>query len=188
MDDIKDPSFEAPFVEKRGRFFIFAFFNALLKTSFFGIFGLTISSRHNREHYIMKILLWITLLTTNCFLSYAQSDTTDKNKTQKIPDGVTLTHSGYGTTITGVYNGYNIYIQNPITYKNNVTTKGCIQIYPSVNGKLTTRIVTSTSFELDLSEYGMKVGDKVIIEIRHGDCEFKILNLEVLKSGYVRKK
>jgi hypothetical protein len=126
--------------------------------------------------------------TLTGMLSFGQSDTLVKNKTQEVPEGVTLTQSGYGTTITGVYNGYNIYILNPIAFENNVNTKGCIQTYPSVNGNLTTRIVTSVTLELDLSEYGMSTGDTVTIEIRHGDCEFKILNLEVLRPGYIGKK
>lgn len=144
----------------------------------------------------MKIFHCITTLTIICFLSCESSVANGDSKLSvnhnpQITDtleGVTVTRSDQGTTITGVYNGYNLFIQNPIAFPDNQTTKGCIQLYPSVNGNVTTRIVTSTQFELDLSEYGLKQGDNVTIEISHGDCDFKILNLEVLKPNYIPKK
>lgn len=133
------------------------------------------------------VVLFIAMVFCSTY-SMGQRDTVVETKKQEIPEGVTVTKTNYGTTIKGVYNGLDVYVQNPIIYPDNTTTKGCIQLYPVINGNSTTRIVTSTVLEIDLQQLKLKTGDEVIIEIRHGDCELKVLNLHVLAPGYSNKK
>lgn len=50
-----------------------------------------------------------------------------------------------------------------------------------VNGAITSDETNSMAFEIDLSHYGFKAGDKVLIEILHDkDCKPRILNPEDL--------
>ena len=52
----------------------------------------------------------------------------------------------------------------------------------TVNGQLTTDEINSSAFEVDLSVFQFKLGDKIEIRIKHKDnCQPKVLNPEVLK-------
>lgn len=88
--------------------------------------------------------------------------------------------------LTGFYNGKNVYVQNPIGPKG---VGFCVRKYPSVNGHLTTDIVESSAFEIDLKKCFLKIGEPVKIIVEHNKkCKPKILNPEVLERGYIQKK
>ncbi|MFT4659802.1 MAG: hypothetical protein ACI8XB_000052 [Patiriisocius sp.] len=53
----------------------------------------------------------------------------------------------------------------------------------TVNGDVTTDEINSSAFEIDLSQYGLALGDKVEVQISFKDgCEPKILNPDALKA------
>lgn len=80
--------------------------------------------------------------------------------------------------ISGIYQGENLYIMNPFAS----TGVGFCIYEVVVNGKTSTDEINSSAFEIDLSNYGFNLGDKVEVIIKHKDgCEPQILNPEVLK-------
>jgi hypothetical protein len=80
--------------------------------------------------------------------------------------------------LCGIYQGENLYVMNPFS----PTGVGFCITEVLVNGKETTDEINSSAFEIDLSVYGFKLGDKVEIIIKHRDgCNPKILNPEVIK-------
>ncbi|HCC28808.1 MAG TPA: hypothetical protein DEQ03_01895, partial [Marinilabiliales bacterium] len=80
--------------------------------------------------------------------------------------------------LKGVYQGKNIYIMNPFA----ASGVGFCVFEVTVNGQLTTDEINSSAFEVDLTVFQFKKGDKVIIIIKHKDgCVPKIINPEVLK-------
>lgn len=84
--------------------------------------------------------------------------------------------------LNGYYNGKNIFVQNPWIEN---SKRFCVQRYPCVNGNVTTRMVESSAFEIDLKCHLFKIGDKIEIKIEHGvSCRPKILNPEVLRKNY----
>jgi len=80
--------------------------------------------------------------------------------------------------IDGQYQEKNIYVQN----SNTSSGVGFCTYEIRVNGQVTTDEINSSAFEIDLSQYKMKYGDKVSVEIRYKDgCSPKVLNPEAVK-------
>src|ERR1700758_973113 len=80
--------------------------------------------------------------------------------------------------VEGKYQQKNLYIQNGFS-SNGV---GFCAFQVKVNGQITTDEVNSSAFEIDLSPFKLKAGDKVTVEIEHKDgCIPKVLNPEALK-------
>jgi len=80
--------------------------------------------------------------------------------------------------LDGNYQGKNIFVQNPFSEAG----VGFCVFQVTVNDKISTDEINSSAFEVDLSVYNLKVGDKVTIKIMHKDgCTPKVLNPEVLK-------
>ncbi|MBK6894830.1 MAG: hypothetical protein IPH00_17290 [Flavobacteriales bacterium] len=80
--------------------------------------------------------------------------------------------------LDGNYQGKNIFVQNPFSEAG----VGFCVYQVTVNDKVATDEINSSAFEIDLANFGFKVGDKVMIKIMHKDgCTPKVLNPEVLK-------
>lgn len=80
----------------------------------------------------------------------------------------------------GIYQGKNLYIQNPFTSSG----VGFCTTDVFVNEVRSTDELQSSTFEIDLSIYRLKIGDKVVIKVKYkDDCLPKILNPEVLKPS-----
>ena len=80
-------------------------------------------------------------------------------------------------TISGVYQGKNLYVQNP--FAGNMRDYCTNDVY--VNEVKKEYNVASSAFEIDLSF--MKIGDPVTIKITHkDDCKPKILNPQVIQA------
>ncbi len=80
--------------------------------------------------------------------------------------------------LEGHYQGKNLYVQNPFAGSG----VGFCTYEVTVNGEVTTDEWNSSAFEIDLASRGLKVGDPVVIKIKHkDDCKPKVLNPEVLK-------
>ena len=96
----------------------------------------------------------------------------DPTKVRGTPDGSKM-------VLKGVYTGRNIYVQNPFSDLGGF----CVAFAPVVNGSVTTRLIHSSAFEIDLEPYHFKIGDPVEIVITHDSgCEPKVLNPEALKK------
>ena len=81
-------------------------------------------------------------------------------------------------SITGIYQGKNLYVQNPFS-SNNV---GFCVTEVKVNGNITTDETQSSAFEIDLKAQNLKLQEPVTVVIYHKEgCNPKILNPEVLK-------
>ena len=80
--------------------------------------------------------------------------------------------------LKGVYQGQNLYVMNPFS----ASGVGFCIYEVIVNGHVTTDEINSSAFEIDLSVYQFKIGDKVVVRIKNKEnCTPKILNPEVLK-------
>ncbi|GAB4281970.1 MAG: hypothetical protein Kow0068_06530 [Marinilabiliales bacterium] len=78
----------------------------------------------------------------------------------------------------GIFQGKNLYVMNPFSSSG----VGFCVYEVRVNGEVTTDEIMSSAFEIDLSVYQFKLGDKLKIEIKHKEnCLPKVLNPEVLK-------
>jgi len=88
-------------------------------------------------------------------------------------------HGFCGTIIVeGFYQGKNVFVQNPFS-SNGI---GFCATDVLVNDIRTTDELQSSTFEIDLSVFKLKQGDRVTIKIKHkDDCVPKILNPEALK-------
>jgi hypothetical protein len=93
--------------------------------------------------------------------------------------GIGITTLTAGTIILeGNYQGKNLYVQNPFSG----TGVGFCTFEVKVNGNVTTDEVNSSAFEIDLTNFQLPVGEKLVIAIKHrDDCRPKVLNPEVLK-------
>lgn len=81
--------------------------------------------------------------------------------------------------VRGIYQGENLFVMNPFAS----TGVGFCVYEVTVNGQITTDEINSSAFEIDLSVFQLKIGDKVTIVIKHKDgCTPKVLNKEVLES------
>jgi len=92
---------------------------------------------------------------------------------------------GYFAAISGViivegkYQSKNLYIQNGTAY-NGV---GFCAYEVSINGQVTTDEVNANTFEIDFSQFQIKPGTPVIVQIKHkDDCIPRVLNPDALKA------
>ena len=93
---------------------------------------------------------------------------------------ITLTITSFSGEIVlkGVYQGQNLFVMNPFS----ASGVGFCVYEVTVNGSVTTDEINSSAFEIDLSIYQFKIGDKLVIKIKHKEnCTPKILNPEVIK-------
>ena len=75
--------------------------------------------------------------------------------------------------LRGTYQGENIYVRNPFA----PSGVGFCAYEVTVNGMITTDEINSSAFEVDLSVYGFKIGDEVVVAIKYkDDCMPMILN------------
>jgi hypothetical protein len=80
--------------------------------------------------------------------------------------------------IEGKYQNKNLYVQNGFSDAG----VGYCAYEVSINGQVTTDEVHSSAFEIDFSQFQLKPGTEVVVEIKHKDgCAPKILNPEVIK-------
>lgn len=80
--------------------------------------------------------------------------------------------------LEGVYQGKNLYVQNPFAGSG----VGFCTFEVTINGDISTDEISSSAFEIDFTNYNLKLGDKVIVKINHhNDCRPKVLNPEVLE-------
>ncbi|MBN2663191.1 MAG: T9SS type A sorting domain-containing protein [Bacteroidales bacterium] len=80
-------------------------------------------------------------------------------------------------TVTGIYQGENLYIMNPFA----PSGVGFCIFEVLINGQTSTDEIASSAFEIDLSIYNFKLGDPVEVVIKHRDgCTPQVLNPEVL--------
>ena len=80
--------------------------------------------------------------------------------------------------VEGIYQGENLFVMNPFAS----TGVGFCVYEVRVNGEITMDEINSSAFEIDLSVFGFKIGDKVSVLIKHKEgCMPKVLNPEVLK-------
>lgn len=80
--------------------------------------------------------------------------------------------------LEGHYQGKNLYVQNPFAGSG----VGFCTFEVTINDNVTTDEVNSSAFEIDFTAFQLKVGDPVIVKIKHkDDCKPKVLNPEVLK-------
>lgn len=81
-------------------------------------------------------------------------------------------------TLTGVYQGKNVYVQNPFSGAGN---KDFCTIEVFVNSRKISSNIQSSAYEIDLSH--QKLNDPIALRIVHKeDCKPKILNPQVLKA------
>lgn len=80
--------------------------------------------------------------------------------------------------LEGKYQNKNLYIQNEFTESG----VGFCTYEVRVNGRVTTDEVNSNAFEVDLSQYDLKPGTEVVVEIKYKDgCRPKVLNPQALR-------
>ncbi len=80
-------------------------------------------------------------------------------------------------SIEGVYQGKNLYIQNPM----DADGFGYCATKVTVNGDVMPGGTSLAAFGIDFAQFNISIGDKVFIVIEHNDgCRPKILNPEVL--------
>lgn len=89
-----------------------------------------------------------------------------------------ITVQGQELKLEGIYQGKNVYVQNPTVGAG----KFCVTAV-KVNGIVTSDVINSNSFEINLSVYDFKIGEKVQIIVNYSNgCKPKIANPEVLES------
>lgn len=91
-----------------------------------------------------------------------------------------ITSSSFAGMIVleGKFMGKNIFVKNPF----GGAGVGFCVFEVTVNGKLSPDEVNQSAFEIDFGNHDLKIGDKVIINIKHkDDCKPEVLNPEVLK-------
>lgn len=80
--------------------------------------------------------------------------------------------------LEGSYQGKNIFIQNPFSEAG----VGFCVFEVNVNDQIATDEINSSAFEVDMNNFGLKLGDKVVVKVKHKDgCTPVVLNPEVLK-------
>ena len=80
--------------------------------------------------------------------------------------------------LEGNYQGKNLFIQNPFSEAG----VGFCVYEVTVNDQIATDEINSSAFEIDMGNFGLKIGDKVTVKIKHKDgCTPLVLNPEVLK-------
>ncbi len=88
-------------------------------------------------------------------------------------------HASAGMLILeGNYQGKNVYVKNSF----GGAGVGFCVYEVTVNGKISTDEVNSTDFEIDFNNFNLKMGDPIVVNIKHkDDCDIKVLNPDVLK-------
>ncbi|MBL4709899.1 MAG: hypothetical protein JKY48_15815 [Flavobacteriales bacterium] len=80
--------------------------------------------------------------------------------------------------LEGNFMGKNIFVKNPF----GGAGVGFCVFEVTINGRLSPDEVNQSAFEIDFGSHGLKIGDKVVINIKHkDDCTPEVLNPEVLK-------
>ncbi|HEY0977998.1 MAG TPA: hypothetical protein VGE21_11070 [Flavobacteriales bacterium] len=80
--------------------------------------------------------------------------------------------------LEGNYQGKNLFVQNPFSEAG----VGFCVYEVTVNGQIATDEINSNAFEIDMANFGLQNGAKVIVRISHKDgCMPMVLNPEVLK-------
>lgn len=103
----------------------------------------------------MKKSIFVILLTLISFFSFSQE-----------------------TIIRGIYLGSNIYVKNPFTESG---TGYCVY-QVTVNGQITSDQINSSAFEIDLSHYDFKIGDRITITLNNKKgCTPEIINPDAIK-------
>jgi hypothetical protein len=83
-------------------------------------------------------------------------------------------------TLEGSYQGKNLFVQNPFAGSG----VGFCTTEVLVNDITSTDEIQSSAFEIDFTNFKLKLGDKISIKIKHkDDCKPKVLNPEVLKPS-----
>lgn len=89
-----------------------------------------------------------------------------------------MLRAGTPIVLQGHYQGKNLYVQNPFASSG----VGFCVYEVDVNGQVTSDEINSSAFEIDFTALQLKIGDPVIVKIKHKDgCLPKVLNPEVLK-------
>lgn len=80
--------------------------------------------------------------------------------------------------LEGNYQGKNLFIQNPFSEAG----VGFCVFEITVNDQVATDEINSSAFEVDMNNFGLKLGDAVVVRIKHKDgCTPVVLNPEVLR-------
>jgi hypothetical protein len=80
--------------------------------------------------------------------------------------------------LEGHYQGKNLFIQNPFSEAG----VGFCVYEVTVNDMIATDEINSSAFEIDMANFNLKIGDKVVVKVKHKDgCTPLVLNLEVLR-------
>ncbi|MBL8001058.1 MAG: hypothetical protein JNL05_03770 [Flavobacteriales bacterium] len=80
--------------------------------------------------------------------------------------------------LEGNYQGKNLFIQNPFSEAG----VGFCVFEVTVNDQVATDEINSSAFEIDLGNFGLKIGAPVVVKVKHKDgCTPVVLNPEVLK-------
>lgn len=91
------------------------------------------------------------------------------------------------TSIEGIYQGKNLYVQSPESEDG----FGFCVTKVTVNGQVSAISPQASAFQVDMSEFDIKVGDKVLVVLEHDEgCKPKLLNPEALlpKSTFILKE
>src|SRR5690606_12933241 len=80
--------------------------------------------------------------------------------------------------LEGTYQGKNLFVKNPF---GGAGVGFCVYDV-TINGKLSPAEVNQSAFEIDFAFHNVKIGEDVIVNIKHkDDCSIQVLNPEVLK-------
>ena len=81
--------------------------------------------------------------------------------------------------LKGTYQGENLYIKNPFA----ATGVGFCVYEVTVNGMTTTDEINSSAFEVDLSVFGFRLGEQIVINVNFKEgCSPSVLNPDVLNA------
>jgi len=88
-------------------------------------------------------------------------------------------HAAAGVIVLeGNYQGKNLFVQNPFSEAG----VGFCVYEVTVNDQIATDEINSSAFEIDLGNFGLKIGTTIVVKIKHKDgCTPVVLNAEVLK-------
>lgn len=111
------------------------------------------------------------------------------NKWSKVVAGIVVaigfSYNSYSnTSIEGHYQGKNLYVQSPESEDG----FGFCVTKVTVNGEVSSHSPQASAFQVDLNEFDIKIGEKVLVVFEHEDgCKPKLLNPEVLlpKSTFI---
>lgn len=128
----------------------------------------------NKYHFVSKLNFFISIavLLVSIYSFKPISISTNTSTIDETKEGVII--------IEGKYQERNIYIANAF----GTSGIGFCTYEVRVNGDLVLDEINSSAFEIDLTSFNFKLGDDVIIEIRHKNgCSPKVLNPGSLKPA-----